>query len=89
MNIPENVRTARLVKVVKATTLVTDLPASTKALLNDLARAVRLLTEADAGKDAITYALNALSAASIEALPDGPMRDAVGKVGASVRQAMS
>lgn len=46
VSIPIDVRTARLQKLVRAMTLVEDLPPSTTRRLNDLARAQRLLAEA-------------------------------------------
>lgn len=76
MNVTENVRSARLVKVVRASVLISDLPRSVEKDLTDAARAVRLLIEADQSR-AAAHALNVLDKLTTEALPDGPVADSV------------
>lgn len=76
MNVTENVRSARLVKVVRAATLISDLPASVKRNLNDAARSARLFVEAGM-LDAAGVALDTLVTLVEEALPDGEVRRAV------------
>lgn len=67
MNVTENVRSARMVKVVRAATLIWDLPPSTKRDLNNGARAVRLLIEAHS-LAAANEALELLLQIAVEAL---------------------